>query len=205
MSDYRASADFLRFEELLPFYIVGGLTGGDQSFMQSFISMNPSARSAVSFTMEISRIVRGTGMMRNPNLTLQKLLTSFNAARKASQGSGALSKLRSMGIKTSPPLIIAIVILGGQAVKYSLDHFENKQNQTVTAQSGSQVAVTLKEGADVGALGVLAQKYGGRIIHSAEGDKVIKYFVEIMDKTRLQAFIDALAGSGLVDSAAVVF
>lgn len=205
MSETFMGPDSLRFEELLPFYITGTLSGADQSFMQSFISINPSARQAMNFTLELGRIIRSTGMTRNANLTLNRLLANFNASRKT-DSKGVLSKLQAIGRKSSPPLIIAVVILGGQAVNYAVNHFDNKEvSGAPTAQSNARVAVTLKEGSNAAALAVIAQKFGGKIIHTSTIEGVTKFFVEIGERTQLQAFIDALVGSGFVESAAVLF
>lgn len=205
MPESFGSPDRLRFEELLPFYITGTLSGADQSFMQSFISMNPSARQAMNFTIELGRIIRNTGMMRNPNLTLNRLLANFNASRKT-DSKGVLSKLRSAGLKSSPPLIIAIVILGGQAVNYAMKQFDHQEvTGAATTQGAARVAVTLKAGTDAGALAVIAKEFGGRIVHTSTVENVSKFFVEIADRTQLQAFVDALVGSGFVETAAVLF
>lgn len=206
MSEIYSNPDRLRFDELLPFYITGRISVADQSFMQGFISTNPSARQAVNFALELGRIIRSTGVMRNPNVTLQRLLANFNAARKAGQGSGSLSKLRKLGIKATPPLIIAIVILGGQAINYAIDNTGSQQKRNMSdGEHRSRIAITLKAGADIAALTEIAQSFGGKIVHSAAVDGVTKHFVEIMDESRVQAFVDALAASGIIESAAVIY
>lgn len=199
-SDFAAR---LRFEELLPFYVTGQISDTDRSFAQSFLSITPSAQNALNFTLELGRIVRSTGVLRDPSITLRNLLTKFEALHQR-EGGGALSKLRSVGIKTSTPLIIAIVILGGQAVYYGYDKFVQHQRTENPAQNASRVAVTLKAGVNVGALSVIVEKFGGKIIHSASVEGVTKYFVEIIDNSRLTAFIDALIESGFAESAAVL-
>lgn len=198
------SMALLRFEELLPFYVTGQISDADRSFMNSFISINPSAQSALNFTLELGRIVRSTGILRDPSVTLRNLLAKFDALHQKNSG-GALSKLRSASIKSSTPLIIAIVILGGQAVYYGYDKLIRHQSTETSAQNTSRVAITLKVGATVGSLAVIAEKFGGRIIHSADVDGITKFFVEIIDKTRLQAFLDALIDSGLAETAAILF
>lgn len=194
----------LRFEKLLPFYVTGQISETDRSFMQRFISVTPSAQNALNFTLELGRIVRSTGILRDPSITLRNLLAKFEALHQK-DSNGAFAKLRSVGIKSSTPLIIAVVILGGQAVYYGYDKLIRHQGTESAAQNTSRVAVTLKTGATAGSLAVIAEKFGGKIIHSADAEGVTKFFVELIDRTRLQAFIEALVDSGVAESAAVLF
>lgn len=204
MLETNKSADHQRFETLLPFYVTAQLPPDDQAFMQQFINSNPSAQSAIDFVIELRRIVRTTGIQRDANIVLNSLLVKFEALHKK-QGQDLPSKLRALGIKTSLPLIIAIAILGGQLVNYAIDYFKPVDAMSTSAEGTSRVSVTLKHGVDAGALAVIAEKFGGKIIHSAHVEGVTKFFVELVDKTRLQALIDALVDSGLIESAAILF
>lgn len=199
-----ASADRLRFEELLPFFVTGNLSGSDQSFMQSFLSTNPSAKQSLNFALELGRMIRHTGVMRNPNITLNRLLANFKAMHQG--GSNTSGKLGNFKSKKTLPILFAIVILGGQAVYHGINKIDWKQSQdSASVQGASRVAISLKPGTEQSQISKIAANYGGKIVHSSSVDGARKIFVELKDGTRLQAFIQALVDSGLVDSAAVLY
>lgn len=204
MSNAWVSTDHLRFEELLPFFVTGHLSGSDQSFMQSFLSTNPSAKQSLNFAMELGRLVRHTGAMRNPNITLGKILANFKASRQG--GSNASGKLGNLKGKKTLPLLFAIVIIGGQAAYYGINKIDWKQSQTSASVQGSaRIAISLKPSTDQSQISRLAANYGGKIVHSSSVDGSRKIFVELKEDSKLQEFIQALVDSGLVESAAVLY
>lgn len=199
-----APADRLRFEELLPFFVTGHLSGADQSFMQTFISANPSARQSLNFALELGRIIRHTGVMRNPNITLNRLLASFKAMHQS--GGGLKGKAGNLKSKKTLPILFAIVILGGQAVYYAKDKIDWKQSHgSASVQEQSRVAISLKLSTDTSAISTLAANYGGKIVHTTSVDGTRKVFVELKDNGKIDAFVQALAASGLVESAAILY
>ena len=199
-----ASADRLRFEELLPFFVTGNLSGSDQTFMQSFLSTNPSAKQSLNFALELGRMIRHTGVMRNPNITLNRLLANFKAMHQG--GSGAGGKLGNLKSKKTLPILFAIVILGGQAVYYGMNKIDWKHSQeNASVQGTTRVAISLKPGTETGEINKIAANYGGKIVHSSAVDGARKIFVELKDNNKLQDFIQALVNSGLVESAAVLY
>lgn len=193
-----------RFEQLLPFYINNKLSAEDTAFVRSYIASNPDAKKAVHFTEQLSRIVRNTGANRNPDAALTRLLANFQPRKRASLFKRLLEKLKSLGI--SPPLALALLVIVGQGIGYTahkMNWFSGSE-ESILSNASPHLSVTVKKGADAGALAVIIEKFGGQIVHSSAGSNVEKIFISIMDKTKIQGLIDALMDAGLIESAAVL-
>ena len=193
-----------RFEQLLPFYITNNLSTEDKAFVLSYIASNPDARKAVQFTEQLSKIVRNTGTNRNPNAALTRLLANFQPRKRLSLIKRLLEKLKSLGI--SPPLALALLLILGQGIGYTahkMNWFADP-NESILSNASPHLSVTVKTGADAGAIAIIIEKFGGQITHSTAVSNVEKIFISIMDKTKIQALIDALMDAGLIESAALL-
>lgn len=202
--DIMAPSDQSRFERLLPFYVTNKLAAEDRAFVDSYAARNSDARMAIRFTERLSHIVRNIGAHRNPDAALSRLLADYKPRERMSIIKRLLAKLRSLGI--SPPLAIALVVIIGQGIGYTAHKvFSNTRSQgDVTAPTQAQLSITLKKGSEFGAVAVIIEKFGGRIVHSTTANNLQKLFISIMDKTRIQGLIDALMDAGLVDAAAIL-
>lgn len=76
--------------------------------------------------------------------------------------------------------------------------------ESASSYNNTHCGLTLKAGANAAVLAAIVQRYGGRIVHSSKLLDVEKVFVNVVDKTRLPALIDALMDAGLIDAAAIL-
>lgn len=202
--DMMLSSDQHRFEQLLPFYITNGLSSEDKAFVQEYMASHPEAKKAAQFTEKLSRIVRSTGANRNPDAALTRLLAGFEPRKKLSPLKRLLAKLKSLGI--SPPLAIALLVIVGQGIGYTshkMNWFPGQQ-ESIISKATPNLSVNVKRGADAGALAVIVEQFGGKIVHSSAVNDMQKIFINIMEKTRIQSLIDALMEAGLIESAALL-
>lgn len=202
--DMMQTSDQARFEQLLPFYLTNKLSAEDKAFIESYSAATPSARKAIQFTEQLRHIVRNTGGNRNPDAALTRLLADFKPRKRMSLIKRLLAKLRSLGITT--PLAIALLVIIGQGIGYAahkMNWFGSAQ-ESIAAPEQAHLSVTIKKGADYGALAVIIGQFSGRIVHSSAAAEAEKIFISIMDKTRIQGLIDALMDAGLIESAAVL-
>lgn len=198
------NANQQRFEQLLPFYVTNKLSDNDLIFVQTYIAQNDDAKKAVHFTQALSQIVRDTGTRRNPDAALNRLLADFKPRQRMSLLKRLLAKLRSLGI--SPPLALALLVIVGQGVGYAahkMNWFGSPKASAVSPVD-ADFSMTLKRGADMGAIATILDKFGGHIVHSTAGSQLEKVFISVVDKTRIQQLIDALMELGIVDSIAVL-
>lgn len=202
--DKMQTSNQVRFEQLLPFYITTTLSDRDRNFVQSYIAANPDAKKAVQFTERLSRIVRNTGANRNTDAALGRLLAVFKPRQRMSLIQRLLAKLRSLGI--SPPLAIALLVIVGQGIGYAAHKLNwfGTTTESIVSPAKADLSITLKRGAEMGAVATILEKFGARIIHSSAAGDVQKIFITIIDKTRLQPLIDAVMELGIVDSVAVL-
>lgn len=193
-----------RFEQLLPFYITHQLSDENRSFMQSYIALHPEARKAAHFAERLSRIVRNTGTNRNPEAALNRLLADYKPRQRMSLIQRLKAKLRSLGI--SPPLAIALLVIVGQGIGYAAHKMNwfTTSKESVVSPAEADLSITLKRGADMGAIATILEKFDARIVHSTAAGEVQKIFITIVDKARLQPLIDAIMELGIVDSVAVL-
>ena len=198
------SSDQDRFEQLLPFYVTNQLSDGDRNFIQSYIAIHQDAKKAVNFAERLSRIVRNTGTNRNPDAALSRLLADYKPRQRMSLIKRLKAKLRSLGI--SPPLAIALLVIVGQGIGYSAHKMNwfGTAKESVVSPAEADLSITLKRGADMGAVATILEKFGGRIVHSTAAGDIQKLFITVIDKTRIQPLIDAIMDLGIVDSVAVL-
>lgn len=204
LDDMTSACEQTRFEQLLPFYVTNMLSDDDRAFVQSYIAVNPNARKAVQFTEQLRSIVRGTGVHRNPEAALNRLLGNYKPRQRANLFKRIVAKLRSLGI--SLPVAVALLFIVGQGGVYVAQKMGwfTTATEAVTAYANAHLSVTAKEGADLGSLAVIVEQYGGRIVHSTPVAGIQKIFIELIDKTKIQALIDALIDAGLIDAAAIL-
>ena len=193
-----------RFEQLLPFYITNKLSLDDIAFVESYIASNSDAKKALHFTEQLSRIVRNTGGNRNPEQAINRLLANFKPRKRLSLIRRLIEKLRSLGI--SPPLAIALLVIVGQGIGYTAHKMNwfGHTDETILTESSPQLSITVKKGADYGAIAVIIEQFGGRIVHSSAAINVQKIFITVMDKMKIQGLIDALMDAGLIETAAIL-
>ncbi len=192
------------FEQLLPFYITNRLSSEDKAFVQQYISSNPEAKKAAQFAEKLSHIVRNTGANRNTDAALSRLLAGFEPQKKVSLLKRLLAKLKSLGV--SPPFAIALLVIIGQGIGYTahkMNWFPG-QHESIVAKATSNLSVNVKRGADAGALAVIIEQFGGKIVHSTSVNEMQRIFINVMEKTRIQGLIDALMDAGLIESAAIL-
>ncbi len=196
--------DQTRFEQLLPFYITHNLSDEDRAFMQAYIDTHPDAKKATHFAERLSRIVRNTGTNRNPEAALKRLLADYQPRHRMSLIQRLKAKLRSLGI--SPPLAIALLVIVGQGIGYTAHKMNwfSTSKESVVSPAEADLTITLKRGADMGAVATILEKFNASIVHSTAAGDVQKIFVSIIDKARLQPLIDAIMELGIVDSIAVL-
>lgn len=202
--DMMQRTDQARFEQLLPFYVTNQLSDEDCSFIKSYMATHPEAKKAVHFTERLSHIVRNTGANRNPDAALNRLLADYNHRQRMSLIKRLLAKLRSLGI--SPPLAIALLVIVGQGIGYTAHKMNwlGGASESIVSPAAAQLSVNIKKGADYGSLAVIIEKFGGRIVHSSVSVDVEKFFINVIDKTKIQGLIDALMDAGLIDTAAIL-
>ena len=202
--DMMQSTDQARFEQLLPFYVTNQLSDEDRGFVQSYMTTHPEAKKAVHFAERLSHIVRNTGTNRNPDAALNRLLADYKPRHRMSLIKRLLAKLRSLGI--SPPLAIALLVIVGQGIGYSAHKLNwlGTAKESVVSPAEADLSITLKRGADMGAIATILEKFGANVVHSSAAGDVQKIFITIVDKTRLQPLIDAIMELGIVDSVAVL-
>lgn len=196
--------DQSRFEELLPFYVTNRLSAEDKAFVEAYSAVNQDAKKAIQFTERLRKIIRNTGANRNPEAALSRLLADFKPRQRMSLIKRLLAKLRSLGI--SPPLAVALLVIIGQGIGYTahkMNWFGNGQG-SIVAPAESHLSVTIKNTADYGAIAVIIEQFGGRIVHSSAATEAEKIFINVMDKTKIQGLIDALMDAGLIDTAAIL-
>lgn len=204
LGDMAQSSERTRFEQLLPFYLANTLSDDDRAFVQSYSAVHPNARKAIEFTEHLRRIVRNTGAHRNPEAALNRLLGNYTPRQRANLIKRLLAKLRSLGI--SLPVAVALLFIvgqGGVVVAKKMGWFTTT-TEAVTAYANAHLSVTAKQGVDMGAIAVILEQFGGRIVHSTAAVGVKKFFIELIDKTKIQALIDALIDAGLIDAAAIL-
>lgn len=193
-----------RFEQLLPFYVSNKLSPEDKAFVEGYSAAHPNAKKAIQFAEQLRHIVRSTGANRNPEAALTRLLADYKPRTRMSLIKRLLAKLRSLGI--SPPLAIALLVIVGQGIGYAahkMNWFASAQ-ESIVAPAEAHLSITIKKGADYGALAVIIGQFGGRIVHSSAAAEAEKIFISVIDKTRIQGLIDALMDAGLIESAAVL-
>lgn len=202
--DMMQRTDQARFEQLLPFYVTSKLNAEDKAFVESYSANNPEARKAIQFTEQLRHIVRNTGTSRNPNAALNRLLADYKPRQRMSLIKRLLAKLRSLGI--SPPLAIALLVIVGQGIGYAAHKMNwfGGASESIVSPAEAQLSVNIKKGADYGSLAVIIEKFGGRIVHSSVSVDVEKFFINVIDKTKIQGLIDALMDAGLIDTAAIL-
>ncbi len=202
--DIKHAAEYARFEQLLPFYVTNQLSDADRCFMQTYVAANPSAKKALQFTERLNHIVNSTGANRNPELALSRLLADSAGRKRLSLRKRLLLKLRSLGI--SPPLAIALLVIVGQGIGYTAHKMNwfGTSKESVVSPAEADLSITLKRGADMGAIATILEKFNASIVHSTAAGEVQKIFVSIIDKARLQPLIDAIMELGIVDSVAVL-
>lgn len=202
--DMFQTSEQAHFEQLLPFYITNQLSDKDRVFIQSYIATHPDAKKAVHFAERLSRIIRNTGVNRNPDAALNRLLADYKPRKRMSLIKRLKAKLRSLGI--SPPLAIALLVIVGQGIGYSahkMNWFGTPQ-ETVVSPSEADLSITLKRGADMGAIMTIFEKFGANVVHSTAAGDMQKIFITIIDKAGLQPLIDAIMELGIVESVAVM-
>ena len=202
--DMMQTSDEALFEQLLPFYITNQISDNDRSFMQGYIATHPDAKKAVHFAERLSRIVRNTGTNRNPDAALNRLLADYKPRQRMSLIQCLKAKLRSLGI--SPPLAIALLVILGQGIGYAAHKMNwfGAAKESVVSPAEADLSITLKRGADMGAIATILEKFGASIVHSTAAGDFQKIFITIIDKARLQPLIDAIMELGIVDSVAVL-
>ena len=202
--DMMQTSDQARFEQLLPFYVTNQLSDEDRSFVQSYMATHPEAKKAVHFAERLSHIVRNTGTNRNPDAALNRLLADYKPRHRMSLIKRLLAKLRSLGI--SPPLAIALLVIVGQGIGYTAHKMNwfGTAKESIVSPAEADLSITLKRGAEMGAIATILEKFGASIVHSTAAGDVQKIFITIIDKTRLQPLIDAIMELGIVDSLAVL-
>jgi|GEM_PF-5295441 len=202
--DMMQTSDQTRFEQLLPFYVTNQLSDDDRSFMQGYIATHSDAKKAVHFAERLSRIVRNTGTNRNPDAALNRLLADYKPRQRMSLIQRLKAKLRSLGI--SPPLAIALLVIVGQGIGYAAHKMNwfGAAKESVVSPAEADLSITLKRGADMGAIATILEKFGASIVHSTAAGDFQKIFITIIDKARLQPLIDAIMELGIVDSVAVL-
>lgn len=202
--DMMQTSDEALFEQLLPFYITNQISDNDRSFMQGYIATHPDAKKAVHFAERLSRIVRNTGTNRNPDAALNRLLADYKPRQRMSLIQRLKAKLRSLGI--SPPLAIALLVILGQGIGYAAHKMNwfGAAKESVVSPAEADLSITLKRGADMGAIATILEKFGASIVHSTAAGDFQKIFITIIDKARLQPLIDAIMELGIADSVAVL-
>lgn len=203
-NDMMQTSEQTRFEQLLPFYVTNQLSDEDRSFVQSYMATHLEAKKAVHFAERLSHIVRNTGTNRNPDAALNRLLADYKPRQRMSLIKRLLAKLRSLGI--SPPLAIALLVIVGQGVGYAAHKMNwlGAAKESIVSPAEADLSITLKRGADMGAIATVLEKFGANVVHSTAAGDVQKIFITIIDKTRLQPLIDAIMELGIVDSVAVL-
>ncbi|BBU68674.1 hypothetical protein [Fluviibacter phosphoraccumulans] len=198
------NTDQSRFEHFLPFYVTNKLSEEDKAFVNAYAAANSDAKKAIQFTEKLRHIIRNTGAHRNPDVALGRLLADYKTRERMSIIKRLLAKLRSLGI--SPPLAIALVIIIGQGIGYvAHEIYSNARSQSnLTSPAPSQLSITIKNGTELGTVAVIVEQFGGRIVHSTTTNSLEKLFISIMDKTKIQALIDALMDAGLIETAAIL-
>ena len=197
-------ADQNRFEQLLPFYISRALPAEELEFMRGYITAYPDALEAIQFSEQLRRVIRDTASNTSKNVALDRLVADMATPKKAGLFKRFVAKLRAWGI--SPPLALAFLVIAGQGVGYVIQK-TNWFDSPVSAPAPVTVphlSVTIKDGADVAAIVVVIEKFGGRVVHSAASSDLGKVLISIIDKTKIPALIDSLIDSGLIESAAVL-
>ncbi len=196
--------DKARFEALLPFYVTRRLQDADMLFVQTYVVQNPEARKALVFTERLGKIIRETGAHRNPDQALQRLLGHIQPGRRLSLRQRILAKLRTFGIST--PLAVAFLVILGQGIgygAYKMGLFSQTET-TLTAPAKGDLRITLKRGSEIAAVVAVLDRFGAQIVHSDMATQGAKLIVSIVDKTQIQALIDALLEIGLIESVAVL-
>ena len=131
-------------------------------------------------------------------MLVTRLLADFKPRKKASPLKRLLAKLKSLGI--SPPLAIALLVIVGQGIGYTahkMNWFPGHK-ESVLSNATPHLSVNVKRGADAGALAVIIEQFGGKIVHSTSANEMQRIFINLVEKTRIQALIDALMDAGFI-------
>lgn len=194
---YRSDADEQQFEMLLPFFVTGVLDPADALFVKDYLQTRPAAQKSLRFVVALHHAVKVTGEERDPAVGLHRLVLALQTAAPLPWPKRLWLKLRQ--IKPGFPVILGLVLLGGQGAYY-LAETTGLISTTLfqSAPVDPQVVVTLRQDADMVAVAAVVERLGGKIVESSAGSEAGKIMIKAVNRSKIPALIDGLMESGLV-------
>lgn len=206
MLDDRASMepDRERFEHLLPFFITGQLNVADRAFMEGYVATHEGATAAIQFAEQLRTAVKRIGQDRDSEQTLIQITEKLGAAGRFGFAKRFFKQLLSWWVGFL--IVFAILALVTKGVYYAAERIGWLK---VSVESAAQYkdahgGFTLRAGANVAAVAIIVEQYGGKVVYSSKMLGVEKVFINVVEKTRLPALIDALMDAGVIEAAAIL-
>jgi len=198
------STDKERFEHLLPFFITRQLGADDRAFMQDYVDRHADVAAAVQFAERMRAAVKRIGHARDPEQVLKQISANLQAARRFGAAKTLLKRLLSRCVRFLSYFAILTLLTKGMYYASEKIGWLKVDVESASSYSNTHCGLTLKAGVNAAVLAAMIQQYGGKIVYSSKLLDVEKVFVNVVDKTRLPALIDALMDAGLIDAAAIL-
>ncbi len=197
-------ADREKFESLLPFYFTQNLNEADHRFVSHYLASHPQAVQSLDFIQRMSFALKSIGSDRNSVAALDKVLLSYASIKSKSVWRRCLNKLRELGISNA--VVIAILVIVAQGVGFIVHLSTDKAHtaKTIDSAVSNNALLTIKSGADAGALIVLIDKFGGRIVNSTVLNGARQIIVSVENKLGIQTLIEFLWGADLIEAAVLL-
>jgi hypothetical protein len=205
MSEYRqhGPAEDQQFEALLPFFVTGALTPAEALLVNNYLQAHPGAQKSVDWVTVLQRVVKTTGMQRDPAIGLHRLLAALPPTASYTWPKRLWLKVRR--IKPGFPLILGLTLLGGQGAYYLAKNTGLISTTTFQpAPVEAQVIVTLHQDADMVAVAAVVERLGGKVVASPAGSEAGKMVIKVLNRSKIPAMMDGLMESGLVAEAALL-
>lgn len=197
-------SDQERFAHLLPFYITGRLGVEDRAFMEGYVATHEGATAAIQFAEQLRTAVKRIGQDRDSEQTLIQITEKLGAAGRFGFAKRFVRKLFSWWVGFL--IVFAILALITKGMYYAAERIGWLK---VSVESAAQYkdahgGFTLRAGANVAAVAIIVEQYGGKVVYSSKMLGVEKVFINVVEKTRLPALIDALMDAGVIEAAAIL-
>lgn len=193
-----------KFESLLPFYFTQNLNETDQLFMSRYIASHPQAIQSLDFIERLTLSLKSIGSDRDSAAALDRLLRGYATVKYKSIWRRAVDKIRSLGISNA--VLIALLVIAAQGVGFivHLSHDKTASAQMIEPVISHNALLTIKSGADAGALIVLIDKFGGRIVNSTVLNGARQIVISVENKLGIQTLIEFLWGADLIEAAVLL-
>lgn len=204
MSDSSQDAERQKFELLVPFYITHNLSDQDSQFVRNYVAAHPDCGKSFDFTERLFAAVKSIGSSRDSRAVLDKLLQRYETTQRKSFLTRLLDKFHGLGLSNGVVIAMLVILAQGVGFIAHLGSDRAESAKVIEPVITHNAVLTIKSGADAGALIILIHKFGGRIVNSSVVDGARQIFIALEDKARIQTLIDLLWGAELIEAAALL-